>query len=51
MINLLRIRKEKKVKSMKLEDLIERIRKEVNDKPFKPLPLPKLLSERPVFVG
>jgi len=46
-----RIRKEKKVKSMKLEDLIERIRKEVNDKPFKPLPLPKLLSERPVFVG
>jgi len=36
-------------KEMKVEELAERIRKECDGKPFKPLPLPMLLSKRPSF--
>ncbi|HIP57958.1 MAG TPA: threonine--tRNA ligase [Archaeoglobus profundus] len=42
------LKKQKKVK-MSVEELAERIRKECGSKPFKPLPLPMLLSARPSF--
>jgi threonyl-tRNA synthetase len=40
-----------KIKPMKLEDVIKSIKQETEGKPFKPLSLPKLLSERPLFYG
>lgn len=46
-----RERKTGKIRRMKLKELINEIRKIVKDKPFKPLPLPKLLSKRPQFYG
>jgi len=46
-----RERKTGKVKSIKLKELIEEIKNKIKDKPYKQLPLPKLLSERPIFVG
>ena len=42
------LKEQKKVK-MSVEELAERIRKECEGKPFKPLPLPMLLSQRPSF--
>ena len=39
----------KKARNMKLQELIDEIRAETADKPFKPLALPKLLSKRPQF--
>jgi len=39
----------KKNRNMKLQELINEIRAEAGDKPFKPLALPKLLSKRPQF--
>ncbi|HIP25436.1 MAG TPA: threonine--tRNA ligase [Archaeoglobus profundus] len=42
------LKKQKKFK-MSVEELAERIRKECGSKPFKPLPLPMLLSARPSF--
>jgi threonyl-tRNA synthetase len=44
-----RLREEGKIKEMKVEELVDLIKKEVEGKPFKQLPLPKLLSKRPVF--
>ncbi len=41
--------KEQKRVEMSVEELVERIRKECEGKPFKPLPLPMLLSKRPSF--
>ncbi|MEM7821604.1 MAG: threonine--tRNA ligase [Candidatus Aenigmatarchaeota archaeon] len=46
-----RIREKGKIKQMKLEQLIKEIKNKIKDKPFKKLPLPKLLSKRPIFVG
>jgi threonyl-tRNA synthetase len=46
-----RIRELNKIKQMKLDQLMKEIKDEVKDKPFKPLSLPKLLTERPIFVG
>lgn len=40
-----------KIKPMKLEDLVAEIKRETEGKPFKPLSLPKLLSDRPQFYG
>jgi len=40
-----------KIRKMKLEALIKEIKEKTKDKPFKPLPLPKLLSNRPQFYG
>jgi threonyl-tRNA synthetase len=40
-----------KVESMKLDDLITKIRSKIEGKPFKPLPLPLYLSKRPQFYG
>jgi threonyl-tRNA synthetase len=39
----------KKARNMKLQELIDEIKAETADKPFKPLALPKLLSKRPQF--
>ncbi len=38
-------------REMKLNDLLEEIRKKIAGKPFKKLPLPKKLSKRPIFRG
>ena len=40
-----------KIRSMKPEALIKEIKDETDGKPFKPLSLPKLLSNRPLFYG
>jgi threonyl-tRNA synthetase len=42
------LKQQKRVK-MSVEELVERIKKECEGKPFKPLPLPMLLSKRPNF--
>jgi threonyl-tRNA synthetase len=39
----------KKSRNMKLQELIDEIKAETANKPFKPLALPKLLSKRPQF--
>jgi len=44
-----RIRSTDRIEKMTLDELIARIRGEIGDKPFKKLPLPKLLSQRPSF--
>ncbi len=46
-----RIREEKKIKEMSVEELVKTISEKTKDKPFKKLSLPKKISERPVFVG
>lgn len=46
-----RVRGEKEFKKMNIEDLLFEIKSRTLDKPFKPLPLPKLLSKRPKFYG
>ncbi|MEM1583237.1 MAG: threonine--tRNA ligase [Nitrososphaerota archaeon] len=44
-----RIRESGRIEYMKLEKLIEEVKKHNEGKPFKPLSLPKLLSRRPSF--
>ena len=39
----------KKIRKLKLKELIIEIKEKTEDKPFKPLTLPKLLSKRPQF--
>lgn len=47
-----RVREENgKVESLKLEELVAKIKSKVEGKPFKPLPLPRSLSKRPQFHG
>lgn len=46
-----RVRETGEQKGMKMEELIASIAQATKGKPFKPLPLPVLLSKRPVFVG
>jgi len=46
-----RDRKAKRIRRMKTEELISEIKSQVQDKPFKPLPLPKHVSKRPQFYG
>jgi len=46
-----RVRESGKIESMKAEELIKKIKNEVGGKPTKKIPLPKLLSKRPIFVG
>ena len=46
-----RERKSGKIRSMKLEELINEIEEIVKGEPFKPLPLPRMLSKRPQFYG
>ena len=40
-----------KIKPLKLDDLFKEMKQETEGKPFKPLSLPKLLSNRPQFYG
>ncbi len=40
-----------KIRKMKLQELVNSVLKEIKNKPFKPLPLPKKLSKRPQFYG
>lgn len=40
-----------KIIKMKLQELVDNILKKTKDKPFKPLPLPEKLSQRPQFYG
>lgn len=44
-----RIRETGSIESLTTEELVERVKREVEGKPFKPLPLPKYLSRRPGF--
>ena len=44
-----RDRRLRKIREMKLQELITEVRKEAEGKPFLPLTLPKLLSKRPLF--
>jgi len=46
-----RFRETGKVKTMSLEELVKKIKKETEGFPFRPLPVPMLLSKRPVFFG
>ncbi|HLC37333.1 MAG TPA: threonine--tRNA ligase [Candidatus Nanoarchaeia archaeon] len=46
-----RIRKENKQEQMTKENFVKKIKKETEGMPFRPLPLSKLLSKRPVFRG
>jgi threonyl-tRNA synthetase len=46
-----RDRRAKKISRMRLEELVGEIKSQVEDKPFKPLPLPKHVSKRPQFYG
>jgi threonyl-tRNA synthetase len=41
----------RKVEKMKLSELISKIQTKIQNKPFKPLPLPQKLSKRPQFYG
>jgi threonyl-tRNA synthetase len=46
-----RDRKHGKIRKMKLEEFIDEIKEKVKNKPFKPLTLPKFMSQRPKFFG
>jgi threonyl-tRNA synthetase len=46
-----RDRKTGKLREMKTQELINEIKEETKDKPFKPLTLPRLLSKSPKFYG
>ncbi len=46
-----RFRKSGEVKEMTPEEVVKLVRKEAEGYPFKSLPLPRLLSKRPKFVG
>jgi threonyl-tRNA synthetase len=46
-----RNRESGKIEQIKISGLVKKIKKEIGDKPFRKLSLPKLLSQRPIFVG
>jgi len=46
-----RIRETKEQKEMDIDELISIIKKKTKGMPFRPLPLPRLLSKRPIFYG
>ena len=46
-----RDREARKMRKMKLQELISEMNEKTKDKPFKPLTLPKYMSERPRFFG
>lgn len=45
-----RFRKSGEIKEMSIEELIDYVKKETKDMPFEKLNIPKLLSQRPIFV-
>jgi len=46
-----RKREQDTIETMALPALIEEMKERVRNKPYQPLPLPLLLSQRPIFVG
>ncbi|MCW4037387.1 MAG: threonine--tRNA ligase [Candidatus Bathyarchaeota archaeon] len=46
-----RKREQDTIEKMALPALIEEVEERVRDKPYQPLPLPLLVSQRPIFVG
>ena len=46
-----RFRETSKVKDMTTKQIVEHIKKQTDGFPYRPLPLPKLLTKRPVFYG
>jgi threonyl-tRNA synthetase len=46
-----RFRETAEVKKMSNKTLIEMVKNRTEGKPYKPLPLPKLMSKRPTFIG
>jgi len=46
-----RDRKGRKIRNMTLKELINEIKSQIGDKPFRPLPLPRHVSKRPQFYG
>jgi len=46
-----RDRKDGKIRKVKLEEFVGEIKEKVKNKPFKPLALPKFVSQRPRFFG
>jgi threonyl-tRNA synthetase len=46
-----RDRKDRKIRNMTLKELIDEIKSQIGDKPFRPLPLPRHVSKRPQFYG
>ena len=46
-----RCRQDSTVREMNMRDLAAEIRNQVGNMPYRPLPLPERLSQRPVFVG
>jgi len=48
---MVRIKEINEEKEMTKQNLVKEIKKKTENTPFLPLPLPKLLSKRPIFVG
>lgn len=46
-----RVRGKKELAVMSIDEFVSHIKKETEGMPFEPLPLPKELSKRPIFVG
>ena len=46
-----RFRKEGKVHQLELQEVINMIKEQTTEFPYKPLSLPKLLTKRPIFIG
>jgi len=46
-----RFRENGKVEQMKPKEIIQYVKQSVKDKPYRPLPLPRLLTKRATFVG
>ncbi|OYT42148.1 MAG: threonine--tRNA ligase [Candidatus Aenigmarchaeota archaeon ex4484_224] len=44
-----RVREKRRIEKMTVKKLIETIKKKVKNKPYLPLPMPKLLSQRPIY--
>ncbi len=47
----IRDRKERKIRKIRLQEFIGEVNKKTEGMPFKPLALPRRLSERPRFFG
>jgi threonyl-tRNA synthetase len=47
----IRDRKERKIRKIRLQEFIGEVTKKTESMPFKPLALPRRLSERPRFFG
>jgi threonyl-tRNA synthetase len=46
-----RMRETGKIENMNLEELVNHIKSRTKNMPYKSLPLPRLVTKRPVFIG